>query len=543
MKRKVILLIALLVAISAGIAPVSIAIWLAYRATVENAEANLNAIAQGIADDTSKILRDVDRGLIALADVSFACTPADISVMNTMAYDIPEISEIGLLRPDRKLVCTSWGAIDPPVKPDIPPAPPGFSLIGPMEIKLMKRFGLIAMRKREDGSEIGALLHPSILIGRLGADLGKHGFAVLLRREDTHLYAWKGNVPEMEMVESETEGGNGATRLRALFKDGIERTLSAVELEGYPGIYSVTAVSDAWILNDWKRMAFILGAIGAGTSIVLLILVAGILRRRLSLQGELESSLQKDEFEINYQPVIDLKSGCCVGAEALISWVQPGGKRVRPDLFIPLAEDTGLIEPLTEWLMKTLRHEMEDLLGSNRSYHIAINLSPCHFESDRILETSGHYFRNSKILPSQIIYEITERGLIEENKGVAREVMTKLRARQSHIAVDDFGTGYSSLGYISSFPLDYLKIDKRFVDAIGTDAPMAGLVDSIIDMAKRLELRIIAEGVETSEQADYLKQRGVDYVQGWYYAKAIPAAEFIAFVQEFNRPRMQEATS
>ena len=405
----------------------------------------------------------------------------------------------------------------------------------------MKRFGLIAMRKREDGSEIGALLHPSILIGRLGADLGKHGFAVLLRREDTHLYAWNGNVPEMEMVESETEEGNGATRLRALFKDGIERTLSAVELEGYPGIYSVAAVSDAWILNDWKRMALILGAIGAGTSIVLLILVAGILRRRLSLQGELESSLQKDEFEINYQPVVELKSGRCIGAEALISWVQPGGARVRPDLFIPLAEDTGLIEPLTEWLMRTLRQEMEELLVADRFFHVAINLSPCHFESDRILHTSSHAFKDSAILPSQIIYEITERGLVEEDNGVAREVMTKLRARKSHIAVDDFGTGYSSLGYISSFPLDFLKIDKRFVDAIGTDAPMAGLVDSIIDMAKRLELRIIAEGIETPEQAEYLKERGVEYAQGWYYSKAVPVAEFITFVEQFNKPRVRLA--
>jgi sensor c-di-GMP phosphodiesterase-like protein len=542
MKRKLILLLVLLVAISAGIAPVSIAIWLAYRTTVHNAEANLNAIAQGIAEDTSKVLRDVDRGLIALADVSFACTPEDINVMNTMAYDIPEISEIGLMRPDHKLVCTSWGAIDPPVEPEIPEAPPGFSLMGPMEIKLMKRFGLIAMRQREDGSQIGAMLHPSILIGRLGAELGEHGFAVLVRREDTHLYAWNGNVPEMEMVESETEEGNGTTRLRALFRDGIERTLSAVELEGYPGIYSVVAVSDAWILNDWKRMALILGVIGAGTSVVLLILVAGILRRRLSLQGELESSLLKDEFEINYQPVVDLKAGRCVGAEALISWVQPGGTRVRPDLFIPLAEDTGLIEPLTEWLMKALRNEMEELLGSDRSLHVAINLSPCHFETDRILHTSSHYFGDSQIMPSQIIYEITERGLIEENNGVAREVMTKLRARKSHIAVDDFGTGYSSLGYISSFPLDYLKIDKRFVDAIGTDAPMAGLVDSIIDMAKRLDLRIIAEGVETSEQADYLKEQDVDYAQGWYYSRSVPAAEFIAFVQEFNNPRTHRMT-
>jgi sensor c-di-GMP phosphodiesterase-like protein len=324
---------------------------------------------------------------------------------------------------------------------------------------------------------------------------------VLLRRADTHFFAWNGNVPEMEMVESEVEGGDGSTQLRALFKDGIERTLFAVELEDFPGMYSVAAAADAWILHDWIRMALILGAIGAGTSAILVFLVVGIMRRRLSLQGELERSLQRNEFEINYQPVIELQSGRCVGAEALISWVQPGGKRVRPDLFIPLAEDSGLIEPMTEWLMRQIRVELEDWLAHDRSLHVAINLSPCHFESDRILETTRQIFNDSEIQSHQVIYEITERGLVKEDNELARGVMKELRARKSHMALDDFGTGYSSLSYISSFPLDFLKIDKSFVETIGTDAVMAGLVDSIIDMAQRLELRTIAEGVETPAQA------------------------------------------
>ena len=369
----------------------------------------------------------------------------------------------------------------------------------------------------------------------MGADLGDSGFAVLLRRDDTHPFAWNGNVPEMEMVESQQEDSDGATQLRARFRDGIERTLFAIELEGFPDIYAVAAASDSWILRDWVRLALILGAIGAATSVILVFLVLSLFHRRLSLQGELQQSLQKNEFEINYQPVIDLQAGRCVGAEALISWVQPGGKRVRPDLFIPLAEDTGLIEPMTEWLMRQIRRELEDLLAGDRSLHIAINLSPVHFESDRILRTSRQVFSKSGIRPEQIIYEITERGLIEEDNVIAREVMSRLRERKSHIALDDFGTGYSSLSYINSFTLDYLKIDKAFVEAIGTDSLTAGLVDSIIDMAKRLELRIIAEGIETREQAEYLQQQGVDYGQGWHYTKALPVAEFIGFIRRFNQ--------
>jgi len=189
---------------------------------------------------------------------------------------------------------------------------------------------------------------------------------------------------------------------------------------------------------------------------------------------------------------------------------------------------------MTEWLMRQIRKELGEVLEADRSLHIAINLSPVHFESDRILRTTRQIFNKSGIQPGQIIYEITERGLIREDNVVAREVMSKLRERQSHIALDDFGTGYSSLSYISSFPLDYLKIDKAFVEAIGTDSLTAGLVDSIIDMAERLELRIIAEGIETQEQAEYLRKRGVEHGQGWYYTKALPVAGFIGFIQRFN---------
>ena len=535
LRRRLIVLLATVIAIVAGLAPVGYAIYLAYKTTVVNAEKNLHLIAQEIATDTSRLLNDINQGLIALSDLDYKCSPEDVIAMNTMSYDIPGISEIGLINPDRKLVCTSWGPVNPPVQPELPPAQPGFRLLGPMDIGIMKRYGLIALRQREDGSEIAALIHPSVLIGHMGADLGEHGFAVLLRRDDTHLYAWEGNVPEMEMVESESEGGDGSTLLRALFKDGVERTLFAVELDGFPGTYSVVAAADEWILHDWQRMALMLGAIGAGTSALLVFLIVGILQRRLSLQGELERSLQKDEFEINYQPVIELKSGHCVGAEALICWRQPGGKRVRPDLFIPLAEDTGLIEPMTVWLMKKLRAEIGDLLQSDRSLHIAINLSPGHFESDKILQSSSSIFGNSGILPKQIIYEITERGLIDDPDGKAKDIMRRLQSRHSEIALDDFGTGYSSLSYVESFPLDYLKIDKRFVDTIGVNTLNAGLLDTIIDMANRLGLRTIAEGVETARQAEYLLSRGVDFAQGWHFSRPMPATDFIEFVHTVNR--------
>jgi sensor c-di-GMP phosphodiesterase-like protein len=496
LRRRLTILLATLVAIVAVLAPVGYALHLAYNTTVGKSEDNLHSIAQTIASDTSRLLNDINQGLVALSDLDYRCTYEDVRAMNTMAYDIPGISDIGLITADRKLVCTSWGAIKPPLETELPAPQVGFRLLGPLEIRLMERYGLIAIRQREDGSEIAALIHPSVLIGHLGADLGEHGFAVLVRREDTHIYAWEGNVPEMEMVASETEGGDGSTQLRALFKDGIERTLFAVELEGFPGIYSVVAAADEWILHDWLRMAILLGVVAIATSGLLVFLIISISLRRLSLQGELESSLQ--------------------------------------DLFIPLAEDTGLIEPMTEWLMENIRDELGELLCEDRSLHIAINLSPGHFESERILQSSSRIFGNSCIQPGQIIYEITERGLIDDTGGKAKEIMQALQGRHSQIALDDFGTGYSSLSYVETFPLDYLKIDKSFVDSVGIDTLNAGLLDTIIDMAQRLELRSIAEGVETKQQADYLASRGVDYAQGWHYSKALPVSDFIDFVHVHN---------
>ena len=533
-RRRLTILLAIIVAIMVGLAPLGYALYLAYKTTVGNAEDNMRSIAQNIAANTSKLLKDINQGLSTLSGLGYQCSEIDIRSLNTVAYDIPGISDIGLIRPDGMLACASWGRVNPPLRPELPSIQPGFRLVGPLEIHLMNRSGLIARLQREDRSELVALIHPSVLIGHLGADLGEQGFAVLVRQEDVHMYAWKGNVPEMEMVESEADGGEGSTQLRALFKDGVERTLFAIELEGYPGTFSVVAAADEWILHDWMRMAILLGAIGAGTSVLIVFLIVGMLRRRLSLQGELERSLQKDEFEINYLPVIELSSGRCVGAEALICWCQPGGKRVRPDLFIPLAEDTGLIEPMTEWLMKKIRAEIGELLQHDRSLHIAINLSPGHFESERILQSSSRIFGNSSILPEQIIYEITERGLIDDEDAKAKTVMAQLQSRRSEIALDDFGTGYSSLSYVESFPLDYLKIDKRFVDTIGVDTLNAGLLDTIIGMAHHLKLRTIAEGVETAQQADYLLNRDVDYAQGWYFSRALPAAEYIEFVATNN---------
>lgn len=240
--------------------------------------------------------------------------------------------------------------------------------------------------------------------------------------------------------------------------------------------------------------------------------------------------MRRREFEVHYLPVVDLETNSCVGAEALLRWRHPQEGMVNPDLFVLLAEETGLIVPITEWLMDRVARDIGPALLSDRSLHIAINLSPIHFQSRRILDAADQFFGEGGVPADQIIYEITERGLISQTDTGARDVMASLRSRKSAVALDDFGAGHSNLSYIGSFPLDYLKIDSQFVSAIGTGSIASQLVDSIIDIGKRLDLQLIAEGVETTEQAEYLLAHGVQHAQGYLFSRPLPIDKFLRFI-------------
>jgi sensor c-di-GMP phosphodiesterase-like protein len=264
-------------------------------------------------------------------------------------------------------------------------------------------------------------------------------------------------------------------------------------------------------------------------------LVVWLSRRRLSPLGELSIAVQRREFIVHYQPLIELKTGICVGAEALVRWRRPDGQMVRPDLFIPLAEENGLIEEITDQVIYATIAELKTVLLADRSLHIAVNLAADDIKSGRILPVIQAVLENTGILTQQIWLEATERGFMDVKS--ARATIEEARRRGHSVAIDDFGTGYSSLQYLQELPLDALKIDKSFIDTIGTDSATSSITPHIIDIAKSLDLYIVAEGIERQEQADYLIERGVQYGQGWLFSKALPAAEFIALNNNRKRRR------
>jgi diguanylate cyclase (GGDEF)-like protein/PAS domain S-box-containing protein len=248
-------------------------------------------------------------------------------------------------------------------------------------------------------------------------------------------------------------------------------------------------------------------------------------RERLALEGALRSALLHDEFELYYQPQVDLGSGAVVGVEALIRWRHPSMGMVRPDRFINLAEETGLIVPIGAWVLRTACRQSRAWqhagLGAMR---IAVNLSARQFAEPNLVRDIARVLDETGLSAACLEVEITE-SLVMGDVESAIRTMRELKQMGVMLSIDDFGTGYSSLSYLRRFPVDVLKIDRSFVRDIPFSEDDAAMVAAIIELARGLHMRVIAEGVETEAQLDYLRRRGCDEVQGHVYAQATSGAE------------------
>ncbi|WP_223489553.1 EAL domain-containing protein [Pseudomonas sp. A-RE-19] len=263
------------------------------------------------------------------------------------------------------------------------------------------------------------------------------------------------------------------------------------------------------------------------------ILVFLLVRQRQSMDAELQGAIRRGELQVLYQPIFDLDSRNCVGAEALLRWRRPDGSLTSPDLFIPMAENTGQIRQMTDFVLQRLLEQLGQLLRSNPQLYISVNLAACDVMVPRIGEVIARLLSVHRVAARQIAFEVTERGLVDVM--VARENLQALRDVGHQVLIDDFGTGYCSLAYLQTLPVDCLKIDKAFIDALGHDAASSGVAPHIIRMAQALELKVIAEGIEYESQAAFLSSEGVKFGQGWLFAHALSAVQFIELITRGRR--------
>ncbi|MEI6544980.1 MAG: EAL domain-containing protein [Methylococcales bacterium] len=252
---------------------------------------------------------------------------------------------------------------------------------------------------------------------------------------------------------------------------------------------------------------------------------------RLRLSAELHSALTEMQFCLFYQPIVEIATGKIHKAEALIRWRHPIRGLISPAEFIPIAEETGLIVKMGDWIFKEACHFAKHISNvSQQAFQISINKSPLQFREQQKSEDWANYLKELELDPKQIVVEITEGLLLNSDAGVKNRLM-QFRDAGIEVAIDDFGTGYSSLSYLYTFDIDYLKIDQSFTRNLRLGSPEMAISEAIILMAHKLGLKVIAEGVETKAQLDLLTAAGCDFVQGYYFSKPLPADEFVALIK------------
>jgi diguanylate cyclase (GGDEF)-like protein len=239
------------------------------------------------------------------------------------------------------------------------------------------------------------------------------------------------------------------------------------------------------------------------------------LQKRRRLENDLRNALRKNQLYLDYQPQFDLETGRLTGYEALVRWWHPSEGEISPTTFIPIAEETGLIVPPGEWILKTACSYATTWPTDTK---LAVNLSPAQFKTQDVYGLVRRVLSETGLEPGRLELEITE-GIILQNTESVLETLTRLDQLGVSIAMDDFGTGYSSLSYLTRFPVKKIKIDRSFIDTLGTSEQTSAIVSSIVGLGQSLNVTITAEGVETEGQAAMLRKWGCDQVQGFYYGK------------------------
>ena len=498
---RVVLLAGLFVVVGT-IVPLVATAYLSWRLALVTQENQLDHVANHTLANALKLFDDAEGTLRELSRADLPrCSPEHITHMRKLAIDSLATENLGFIR-DGVVLCNVWGVTEH----RIPRAPANVVLPDGVGISVNYR----------------AFFNPH------------HPMMVL------HLGDFTAMIDQMRF---NAPGSDGAARIDIRTPGGIllqtswaqqaepaapaaDELLVPREAKGWSVVASQPRIGLYAHLVSIKSLLVPLGAIFAA---LLATLTIWMLKRRYSPRGELARAVRHHEFIVHYQPIVELATSRCIGAEALVRWRRPDGSIVRPDLFVALAEDTGLIQPITDQLIATALADLGELLRANRHLHVSINLCPADISSGRILPILKAALAGTGIENQQIWLEATERGFVDIEG--ARDTLAELHRRGHMTAIDDFGTGYSGLKYLQRLPVDALKIDKSFVDALGTEAATSHVTEHIIQMAGELKLRVVAEGVENQTQVNYLKLRGVDMAQGWMFSRALPADGFIAYCQ------------
>ncbi|MEO5622224.1 MAG: EAL domain-containing protein [Dokdonella sp.] len=449
-----------------------------------------------------------------------ACSAANVALMEQLQMRFSYIKAVGHVENGR-LMCSSWGRY----KDGLPLGPVSYVSARGVAIRPAVVLSTVPDKAIFIAQRGGtAIMTDQALATDLLSGIPDLSVGVFAQHSRTLMAATGAFEPDWAVRSSKS----GSTH----FFDGAY--VVAIQRSQNFDYAAFAAVPAAHLRQREHALAIVLVPMGLVLAALLVALVLRQARLSASLPVTIRAALARKEFHLLYQPIVDLRTGAWVGAEALIRWRRADGMLTMPDAFIPVAEEHGLICRITEQVVAIVAREAGMVLAQRPHFHFGINVSSADLSLPQTVELLRGLIETPGFSPANIVIEATERGLLET--GVARKIVQDIRALGIRAAIDDFGTGYSGLSYLGTFEVDYLKIDKSFVDTVGTDAVTSEVAVHIIEMARTLRLEMVAEGVENSSQAQFLKERGVQYAQGWWFAKPMSLDDLLAALKAQASP-------
>jgi sensor c-di-GMP phosphodiesterase-like protein len=514
-------LVAVLVGIVlAGMPMAAFSIWLDYFIEQQGREeVNLMARRQlALAD--ARVARVVD-SLGELAKRGFeGCRAVHVEALRQANFATTPVKELSLLGPDGQTLCTDLG-IALGMRKVVSSQPLTFD--GGVTIEVIsladRKDAMIRLRRGGGGDTVGvaALMPMELFFPQLSNRGGpSNSHARLMTRDGTLLaengVALSGSVDRRFTTTLQSERHN----LTAIVSMPREQVLA-----GHA---------------DLRRAGTVVSGVIA-LAIIGVALVAP--RRRAHPVDEIERALEAGEFVPYFQPIINITSGRLRGAEVLVRWRKPDGSLALPAAFIPLLESSGLIFEVTRALMRRARDDVAAAYADRPHLRLGFNLAASHFNDESIVRDVRSIFERSPVRLSQVVLEVTERQPLQ-NLTETRRVVAALQGLGVAVAIDDVGTGHSGLSYMLKLGADLIKIDKLFIDAIGTDRNSTTIIETLVDLARNMRMDVVAEGVERFEQVVLLRDLGIHAAQGYVFAPPLPASSFLQLIEAIE-PRPQAA--
>ena len=508
MRKKRMTLLVLVVGIFGIALPVLTALYLAHRQSMDAEQQLAKTMTDEILLRTDAAATQALTAYRKLAHSRTAdpCSDARIALMRDAELELSEIEVVGHVANGR-LMCSSLGRHGEGI--DLGPVAYVSALGTRMRPSVDLGFAgsphfLVAQK-----DDLAVAIHPPSLIDtfqdRTGISLGILGGTGKMRLSSRGVFdeRWIARLGDVDSVA---------------FFDG--RQLVTLQRSGFYDMVAYVAVPLDVLRSRLYGFASVLVPIALVLGAALSVGIVKLAQQRASLPSELRSALRRKEFELHYQPIVELASRRIVGFEALMRWSHRDGTLLRPDLFIPVAEDCGLISQLTGYVLEQVARDAPRLLEDRPGCYISVNLGSSDLHSDRIVQQLTQLLGTRGIVPHNIVVEATEHSFL--NPLLATRIVALIRELGVRVAIDDFGTGYSSLSKLTTLKTDFLKIDKAFVETVGTDSVTSEVALHIIRIAESMNLQVIGEGVETEIQAAFLQAHGVKYAQGWLFHPAMP---------------------